>query len=252
MNSRVRLLLNADADQQRRLAALQAVFAQACNALAPTARDTRCWNRVALHHMAYKPLRQQFPQLGSQMVCNVIYSVSRACREVYQHPASPFNLQRLGDRPLPLVQFSPMAPVFFDRHTLSIKAGEASLYTLDGRMRFQLALEAADERRFHEGRLLEVVLTRELNRFALTLSFGDTEKATDKATDAKTTRTADRGAAGATPGQTARMATGTVATASDRSLALADAGAVPAHLTVIPHPAAALPAAQAPTRQATP
>lgn len=197
MNSRIRLVLNADAEQQRRLAALQAMFAKACNVLAPLVRDTRCWNRVALHHMAYKALRQQFPHLGSQMVCNVIYSVSRACRDVYQHPASPFNLQRLGDRALPLVQFSPQAPVYFDRHTLSIKAGTASLYTLDGRMRFQLELDAADEQRFHAGKLREVVLTRETTGFALTLSLGNDIDADGPAEPA----------------------------------------ALPRHLTVIPHPA---------------
>jgi hypothetical protein len=44
--------------------------------------------------MAYKPLRERFPQLGSQMACNVIYSVSRAARHVYQHPSSPYNVAR--------------------------------------------------------------------------------------------------------------------------------------------------------------
>ncbi len=168
--------MNADHAQLKRLEALQQRFAEACNALAPTAQRTRCWNRVALHHMAYKALREAFPDLGSQMVCNAIYAVSRACRLIYQHPTSPFHLNRVGERPLPLLQFAASAPVYFDRHTLSLRTGEASIYTLDGRMRFRLDLTAAQERRFREERLRELVLTREHGRFGLTLTFASPDE----------------------------------------------------------------------------
>ncbi len=160
MNSVLRIPLNASAEQQARLLALQAAFAQVCNALAPVVRESRCWNRVALHHMTYKSLREQFPALGSQMVCNAIYSVSRASRLVYQHPDSPFNLARLGDKRLPLLNFADSCPVYFDRHTLSLKGGQLSMYTLDGRMRFKLALSPQDEAAFHEKKLREIVLSR--------------------------------------------------------------------------------------------
>ena len=160
MNSVLRIPLNASAEQQARLLALQAAFAQVCNALAPVVRESRCWNRVALHHMTYKSLREQFPALGSQMVCNAIYSVSRASRLVYQHPDSPFNLARLGDKRLPLLNFADSCPVYFDRHTLSLKGGQLSMYTLDGRMRFKLALGPQDEAAFHEKKLREIVLSR--------------------------------------------------------------------------------------------
>ena len=98
--------------------------------------------------------------MGSQMVCNAIYSVSRTARMVFQHPQSPFNLARLGSKPLPLLRFSDSCPVYFDRHTLSLKAGQLSMFTLDGRMRFQLALKAQDEERFHSQKLREIVLSR--------------------------------------------------------------------------------------------
>lgn len=127
MTSVIRIPLRPTADQAARLAALQQAFAAVCNQLAPLVQRTRCWNRVALHHMAYKQLRQQFPDLGSQLVCNAIYSVSRACRLIFQHPHSPFNLQRLGPAPLPNLQFLPQSPVYFDRHTLSIKSGQVSM-----------------------------------------------------------------------------------------------------------------------------
>lgn len=160
MNSLLRLPLNTTPEQAVRLEALQKAFAQVCNALAPIVQQTRCWNRVALHHLAYKQLRAQFPVLGSQMVCNAIYSVSRTGRLVFQHPKSPLNVDVLGDQPLPQLRFSETGPVFFDRHTLSLKAGQLSMFTLDGRMRFQLSLDAQQEEAFHTQKLREIVLSR--------------------------------------------------------------------------------------------
>lgn len=156
----LRIPLNTSPEQAKRLLALQQAFAKVCNALAPLVQQTRVWNRVALHHLAYRSLREQFPDLGSQMVCNAIYSVSRTSRMVFQHASSPFNLARLGDKPLPLLRFADTCPVYFDRHTLSLKAGQLSMFTLDGRMRFQLALQPEDEQRFHACKLREIVLSR--------------------------------------------------------------------------------------------
>ena len=160
MNSILRIPLDASPEQLERLQALQQGFAKVCNALAPLVQQTRVWNRVALHHLSYRQLREQFPEMGSQMVCNAIYSVSRTGRLVFQHPQSPFHLTRLGDRPLPLLRFADSCPVYFDRHTLSLKAGQLSMFTLDGRMRFQLTLGEQDELAFHSRKLREIVLAR--------------------------------------------------------------------------------------------
>lgn len=176
MNFSLRIPLNADATQLQRLQQLQAAFARVCNALAPTVQQTKVWNRVALHHLTYRSLREQFPEMGSQMVCNAIYSVSRACRIVFQHPNSPFNLARLGTKPLPLLRFSDNCPVYFDRHTLSVKDGQLSMYTLDGRMRFALALSQADEASFNEKKLREIVLSlRADGRYELSFLFSQGE-----------------------------------------------------------------------------
>ena len=156
----LRIPLNASTEQLKSLHALQQAFAQLCNALAPLVKQSRCWNRVTLHHLAYKLLREKFPAMGSQMVCNAIYSVSRISRLIYQHPESPFNLTRLGAKPLPLLRFSDSCPVYFDRHTLSVKGGQLSMYTLDGRIRFHLALRPEDEQSFHQKKLREIVLSR--------------------------------------------------------------------------------------------
>ena len=170
----LRIALDTSPEQAGRLAALQAAFAQVCNALAPLVQRSRVWNRVALHHMAYKPMREQFPAMGSQMVCNAIYSVSRHSRAIFQHPQSPFNLARLGDKPLPILRFTDTCPVYFDRHTLSLKDGQLSLYTLDGRMRFKLVLLPQDEANFHTLKLREIVLQRiQDGHFSLQFSFSD-------------------------------------------------------------------------------
>ncbi len=160
MDAILRIPLNASPEQAQRLQALQQGFARLCNALAPLVQSTRVWNRVALHHLAYRQLREQFPDMGSQMVCNAIYSVSRTCRAVFQHPDSPLHLDKLGERPLPLLRFADSCPVYFDRHTLSLKAGQLSMFTLDGRMRFQLSLDSEVEARFQSQKLREVVLSR--------------------------------------------------------------------------------------------
>lgn len=180
MKPALRVALGTDSAQAERLHKLQAAFAEVCNTLAPIVQRTGCWNRVALHHMTYRPMRERFPAIGSQMVCNAIYSVSRVSRHVFQHPSSPFNIARLGERGLPLLRFQPQAPVYFDRHTLSIKNGQVSMYTLDGRMRFTIGLDAEGERRFHEEKLREVVLTSAADRFYLSFHLGSEAETGDR------------------------------------------------------------------------
>lgn len=172
-----RLPLTPTPEQRQRLQALHALFAGACNALALTVQAHRTWHRVTLHHMAYRELRAQFPALGSQLACNAIYAVSRACHMVFQTPGSPLHLSRLGEGPLPRLVFPPTAPVVLDRHTLSLKQGRASLFTLDGRMRFDLALTPDDERAFNGERLLEVVLRQRGAAHELCFAFAGRDEA---------------------------------------------------------------------------
>jgi len=173
MSGKFTIRLNLSADQAARLRALQALFAEACNAIAPMVVSNRCWNRVGLHHLAYKAVRERYPQLGSQMVSNAIYSVSRACRKVYQDPASRWFVGRNSAAPLPRLKFPSDSPVFFDRHTLSLKGDVLSMFTLDGRLRFQIKLPAEVEARFATDKLREVVLFADTAGFGLRFLFGD-------------------------------------------------------------------------------
>ena len=163
MNSIIRVPLNTNPEQFARLQALQSAFAEVCNALSPEVKKSRVWNRVALHHLHYRTLREKFPALGSQMICNAIYAVSRASRLVFQTPGSPFNLTKLGDKALPLLQFADSCPVYFDRHTLSIKGTKLSLFTLDGRTHFEVTLPEEQLLLFKVAKLREISLTRRLD-----------------------------------------------------------------------------------------
>ena len=175
--------LKTTKEQFEKLLALQHAFALVCNTIAPVVRDTKCWNRVALHHMIYRELRDQFPQVGSQMVCNAIYSVSRTCRLIFQSEQSPFHVQHFSDKQLPLLQFLPSAPVYFDRHTVSIKPASLSMYTLDGRMRFEVNLTQEDLDRFKTQKLHEVVLSNRDHKFKLNFSsFGKVYEGTSTTT----------------------------------------------------------------------
>ena len=77
---------------------------------------------------------------------------------------------------MPLLRFADSCPVYFDRHTLSLKAGQLSMFTLDGRMRFQLALGAEAEEAFQKRKLREIVLSRASgDRYTLSFVFSDSE-----------------------------------------------------------------------------
>ena len=225
MSFRFRVLLQTTHAQDEQLLALQRAFVNACNALAPLARDTRVWGRVGLHQLGYRRMRDLYPELGSQMVCNAIYSVSRACRLVYQDPSSPFNVQRLGASSLPLLRFSADAPVYFDRHTLSVRSGRASMFTLDGRIRFNLPLAAADEQRFREARLLEVMLVRSPAGLALTFTFADEDAAAASA--------AGHRATDPRPGEAALRTASATCTDASAGGAVPNASQFPEYLLVI-------------------
>ncbi|QBC44045.1 hypothetical protein C1H71_11225 [Iodobacter fluviatilis] len=162
-------LLTTDLQQQR-LQALQAEFCNGCNLVAPIAQEHRCWHRVTLHHLAYRALREQLPNLGAQMACNAIYAVCRAYRTLYEHPLSKWkNLP--AESPLPKLFFLPSAPVYFDRHTLSIKDNILSMFTLEGRLRFQLQLPPEVIGSFSSQRLREIILINSHSHYLLNFIF---------------------------------------------------------------------------------
>lgn len=158
------VVLNASDGQVERLEELQTSFVAVCNAIAPVVRDAKCWNRVALHHLVYKQMRERFPQMGSQMVCNAIYTVCRAARLIYQGQKTPCLDSSGINSNLPLIQFENNCPVCFDRHTLSVSKDMVSMYTLDGRMKFEMMLDEMQLRTFKNEKLMEILLLKNSSR----------------------------------------------------------------------------------------
>lgn len=110
------------------LSALANTFASACNAIVPFAVEHRCWNRVALHHLVYYPVREQIPALGSQMVCQAVHRVADAYKTLNA------NKGIAKDKPVPAISFN-ASSISFDKRTYSIKGDSVSLFTLTGRER---------------------------------------------------------------------------------------------------------------------
>lgn len=102
------------------------MFAAACAAIVPFSVEHRCWNRVARHHRAYYAVREQFPALGSQMVCQAVHRVADAYKTLKA------NKGISKDKPVPVIAFSPSS-VHFDKRTYSLKGDVLSLFTLEGR-----------------------------------------------------------------------------------------------------------------------
>jgi hypothetical protein len=243
MNSVLRFPLDCNAAQHAQLLALQKLFAQACNEMTLQVARTRVWNRVALHHLHYRILRQKYPALGSQMACNAIYAVSRTARLLYQAVGSPFYIHKMGERPLPRLLFSEDSPVYFDLHTLSMKEECLSLFTLDGRMQFGLSLSAAQGASFAAGKPREIALARRADG-VFTLTFymvlakaqkgvtGDDAGAGDQETvglDDGLELNGDESAAGVRAGSSSRVGAGM----DDVMGAIGDAGyRVPAYVSL--------------------
>lgn len=124
----VSLKLATTPEQATVLAALAAAYVEACNAIVPLAAEHRCWNRVALHHLAYYTVREQLPTLGSQMVCQAVHRVADAYKTLKA------NKGIIKDKPVPSIVFSATS-VNFDKRTYSIKGDTLSLFTLAGRIK---------------------------------------------------------------------------------------------------------------------
>lgn len=123
MKRTIALKLNPTPAQANALHAVQAAFADACNKVVPFAIEHRCWNRVALHHLAYYAVKAQ-TAVGSQMVCNAIAAVCQAYKA----------LRLKKDTPVPPLTFRATGSVHFDKRTYALRADTVSLKTLEGRV----------------------------------------------------------------------------------------------------------------------
>lgn len=150
---RLSIALNLDESSFKRLSALQARFALACQATYKVATGYNCFSRVALHHLAYRPVREAFKDLGAQLVSNTIYLVSAAARG--------------GADKLKPELFGSTLPVVLDRKTVSLSKNQLSLFTLEGRLRLNLKISLEVQELFESGELKEIHLQPNAKGFAL-------------------------------------------------------------------------------------
>jgi len=171
MNNNFSVTLLANSHQSQVLKQLQAIFSDVCNEISPIAQKNQCWNRVALHHLVYHSLRVRYPSLGSQMICNAVYSVARTYKMVINLPNGPVNLAKYPEKGVPLIHFFDTSPVYFDRHTLSLRKRKISLFTLEGRILFDI--DASDDSidSIRKNKLKEIKLVRNGNQYCLNFNF---------------------------------------------------------------------------------
>lgn len=139
------------AEQAQAFGDLAETFSASCNEIVPFAQEHRCWNRVALHHLAYYSIRKQFPELGSQMACKVIHKVADAYKTLQS------NKRIKKGEPIPFIQFSPKS-VHFDKRTYSIKDETLSLFTMSGRMKVPFVMGKHQLNLFNQGSATEAEL----------------------------------------------------------------------------------------------
>ena len=100
------------------------VFADACNQIVLYVVQNRCWNQVDLHHLCYYEIRELFPSLGSQMVCNAIKKVCCA-----------YKALKIGkDEKIPIINFRRKGSTHYDKRTYTLKDGQLSLFAIGGRV----------------------------------------------------------------------------------------------------------------------
>jgi len=141
--------LRINSQQSQAFSELRAAYADACNLLVPEVIANRRWNRVALHHKAYYRLRAE-TRLGSQMVCNVIFTLSKA----YQSQKELGKIKK--DLPIPAVSFA-RTSVHFER-TYSMRGEYVSLYTLAGRQKLPMIMGKHQQGLLQAGRAKEAEL----------------------------------------------------------------------------------------------
>lgn len=164
MKRTISIRLDTIPEQDRQLLQLEEAYCSACNQIVPEVISSRCWNRVALHRLVYSKIRQT-SSLGSQMVCNAIYSVCKAYKAKTISPKEE----------VPQIRFHKGRSIHFDKRTYAIKNGVISLYTLEKRIKVSLQFAPFQMAYFSQGTPKEGELVRKKGKwyFNLVLDFPD-------------------------------------------------------------------------------
>lgn len=137
----------------------QQMFSDACNYIVQFVVQHRCWNGPSLHRLCYYRVRERFPSLGSQLVCNAIKKVCSAYKV----------LKIRQGKEVPTIRFRPEASVHYDKHTCTLKENSVSLYTTRGRVRCSFQVGPYQEQYFEVGKPREAELIKKGKRLFLNL-----------------------------------------------------------------------------------
>lgn len=165
--------LSPNKEQEESLKQLQKNFAEVCNAIYEVVQESKCWGRVALHHMVYHQMRQKFPMTGSQMICNAIYAVARTARIVFEQSESPWYQEVKSNGLLPKIIFLQQSPIFFDSHTVNFTKDRISIYTLSGRIHFDIKVSDVQKSDFLLKKFKEILLLNHEDDLILKFVFSD-------------------------------------------------------------------------------
>ena len=150
------------AEQDAALKALQKELNTAYNQIVPFAVANKCANRVALHHLAYYSVREAYPALGSQMVCNAVKAVADAYKTFFT------NNPKKRREELDLVMFN-NGSVHYGLRTYSIKGDILSLLTLSGRIKVEMRTGSFYAQNLAKGKGKKAELTHRRNRWYFNL-----------------------------------------------------------------------------------
>jgi len=160
MKRTIAIKLDLSLQQTQSSLELQEQFTAACSQVASVAFQEKEKNRVRLHHLCYRKLRKDFPQLGAQMSCNAIAKVAQALKAVKKTKE---------------LLFKKGCSVHFDKRTYSLKNNVLSLFTLNGRIQISLKICAFHQTFLDQGKIKEAELVRKGKRwfFHLVLDLPD-------------------------------------------------------------------------------
>ena len=170
MKRTISLKLTLTQEQSDALLETQKTFAEACNKLVPCVIENRCWNQYSLHNLAYYPLREALPVLGSQMVCCALKKV-----------CCSFKVLKIKkSQEVPTITFKQSASIHYDKRTFSLKDGVLSLFTVLKRTRCSFQMGFHQKQYLLVGKIKEGELIRKGKRwfFNLVLDIPDVASAT--------------------------------------------------------------------------
>lgn len=167
MKRTIVLKLTLSQEQSDSLLETQEAFANACNQIVPFAVESRCWNRVALHHLCYYKIRESISSLGSQMICNAIKKVCSSYKVL--------KIKKSQD--IPAISFKKTGSVHYDKRTYSIKGETLSIFSVNGRIKCSFVMGDFQRAYIEQGIMKEAELIRKGKRwfFNIALDIPDEE-----------------------------------------------------------------------------